>query len=249
MLDLCALVTGASRGLGQATAARFAAAGYRVAITGRNEARLKIAADSMRTRPGHVLTLAGDVGDPDTVRDQFGQIMAEFGRLDVVVNNAGDASPHFIGDITDQDAIAQINTNLLGAIWVCREAVTSMQSAGGGHIINVSSESARAPLPMLSVYAAAKAGLETLTLSLANEVRADGIRVSLFRAGRTAGGFSAHWSTEQRDRARAVWERGGYLSRRDPNRTSAADAAAMLFAVASASGTGYVTELSVQPLA
>lgn len=238
-----ALVTGGSRGLGAAVAAELVGKGYRVAVTGRDEVALRAVVDALGP---FATALPGDVGDPDAVRGQFSELERLLGPPSVVVNNAGAAIPEAMSELTDGAVLGQVRTNLLGAMWTCREALRSM-SDGGGHIVNVSSESVRDPLPMLGVYAATKAGLETFTLALAEEGAARGVRVSLFRPGRTVGGFSDGWSDAAKAAARSEWERSGRLARMDPGRMTAADAAAALVSLVTGPVTGFVSVMSTRP--
>jgi len=240
-----ALVTGASRGLGLAVATELVRLGYRVAMTGRDEDTLVTAAARLGDA---ALPLAGDVGEPDVVRAQLDAVSELLGPPVVVVNNAGHAVPETLVGMSDGAVLSQMRTNLLGPMWVCRAAAVAMSAAGGGHIVNVSTESVRDPLPMLGVYAAAKAGLETFSGAFAEEVAELGIRVSLFRAGRTVGGFSERWDADKRDAARSLWERSGRLARMSPGRMSADDAARTLVSLVASPSSGYISELSTRPL-
>jgi NAD(P)-dependent dehydrogenase (short-subunit alcohol dehydrogenase family) len=203
-------VTGASRGTGRAMAAAAAARGAQVALLARKSDHLD---DAAATIPGALavpvdLTVAGEI------RTAFATIDRDLGRLDVLVNNAATATPALIEDVDDDDALAQLQTNFLAAVFCARSAVPLMRRTGGGTIVNVSSESAQDPFPYLSMYGASKAALEAWTRALAHELRPDAIRVALLISGLTnTGGFSSRWDPVVRQAAVKRWEEGGYLAR------------------------------------
>ncbi|MDP3892506.1 SDR family oxidoreductase [Nocardioides sp.] len=176
------VVTGGARGIGRGITGRFAAAGADVVTCGRSAV-----ADPAPAR-AH---LQCDVRDPESVEALVAEVVERFGRLDVLVNNAGgapyalaaDASPRFHGKIMD--------LNLLGPLLVAQAANRVMQQQeSGGAIVNISSISATRPSPGTAVYGAAKAGIDSLTTSLAMEwaprVRLNAIDVGLCRTEQTA---------------------------------------------------------------
>jgi NAD(P)-dependent dehydrogenase (short-subunit alcohol dehydrogenase family) len=155
------LVTGGSRGIGRTIAARFAAAGARVLACSRREPSVAL--------PG-VEHIVGDVREPDVATSLVGEAVRRFGRLDVVVNNAGggpsvpaaEASPNLVTSV--------VRLNLLAPFFVAQAANAVMQKQdGGGLVINIGSVSATDPVPGTAAYAAAKAGLSVLTRALAVE--------------------------------------------------------------------------------
>ena len=205
-----AAVTGASRGIGLVVARALAVEGASVALLARDKDRLALAADGIADS----FALRTDVGDPDSVRDAFAQIRRRHGHLDLLVNNAAVAWPHTIEASTDAQLQAEVATNLLGPIYAIREAVPLLRAAGGGHIVNVSTESVLDPFPHLLVYAATKAALETLSAGLVHELKRERIRVTLLRAGRTDGSeFRAHWDPDAAARAEQDWIAGGFRGR------------------------------------
>ena len=179
-----ALVTGAGGGLGKQIALQLIAAGATVAALGRTPEKL----EKLREIHGKsVLPLIGDVGNPDDVRNAFQHIDEQFGRLDILINNAGIYHPFLIDEASDHQLQSIINTNLLGPAYCMREAVKRMKPNGGGDIVNVTSESARNPFPYLSMYAASKSGLEALSTAQRAELSAHDIRVIIFRSGSMTG--------------------------------------------------------------
>jgi NAD(P)-dependent dehydrogenase (short-subunit alcohol dehydrogenase family) len=114
------------------------------------------------------------------------------------------------------DALLQeeIATNLLGPIYCIRSAIPHMRARGGGDIVNITSESVRMPYPFLTVYAAAKSAVETLSVGLRTELRGTNIRVSVLRSGRLAeSGFNRHWPEERRQRYREIVLQEGFYAR------------------------------------
>lgn len=209
-----ALVTGAATGLGKQIAAQLVAAGSKVAILGRTLASLEQVADELGAA---AFPVVADVANPDQVRQAFAAVDSHFGDIDILINNAATYFPFRIEDASDQHLQTIINTNLLGPAYCVREAVPRMKRRGGGDIINVSSESTRNPFPFLTVYAASKGGLETLSQGLRTELKEYGIRVAVLRTGTlitTAGNNAslANWTPEQLADALALWEKTGHNS-------------------------------------
>jgi 3-oxoacyl-[acyl-carrier protein] reductase len=173
------LVTGGSAGIGLATAMKFAAEGYRVAICGRDELRLeqaRQALDAVTIEPRCEACVV-DVGEAATLRDFIDQVATKWGRIDVLVNNAGMAPMAPIDQLTDDDFDRTLRVNV-GAVYHATRAVwTIMRSQAGGVIVNVSSMSALDPFTGFSVYGACKAWVNTFTHAAAAEGRALGIRV------------------------------------------------------------------------
>lgn len=165
-----ALVTGASRGIGAGVALLLAEHGARVAVHfgGDHEAAEKVR--SGLPGQGHI-TVGADLGDPGAAADLPDRVVKALGRLDIVVNNAGIFEPHDIGG-PDQDAWQEIWTrtlavNLDGPAHIIQAAVPHLEAAGGGHIVNITSRGAYRGEPEAPAYGASKAGLNSLTQSLA----------------------------------------------------------------------------------
>lgn len=202
-----AVVTGASRGIGLATARALVARGARVALLARGGKRLEQAAADL----GEAATaIRADVSDPDSVRAAFTQVRAKLGGLDILVNNAGMAGLHTVEAASDKELRAQIDTNLLGVVYCARAAIPMLREAGGGDIVNVSSSAVADPYPYLSIYAATKAAVEMFSVALRREVAADGTRVTVFRSGPAWTAFNESWDAETAAKAYQAWEEGGY---------------------------------------
>ncbi|MCW8158366.1 SDR family oxidoreductase [Stutzerimonas xanthomarina] len=174
-----AVVTGGGVGLGRDVATLLIEQGARVAVLGRTRSTLDQVADALGE---NLLPVVADVSDPRQVRAAFSAIDAAFAGADILINNAAVYQPYRIEDATDTELASTFAINVLGPAYCIREAIPRMRRRGGGDIVNVSSESVSNPFPYLSAYAASKSALETLSQGLRNELRAEGIRVSIFRA-------------------------------------------------------------------
>ena len=181
-----AVVTGASAGSGLGIATRFVEEGASVVMLARNKERLEQVAEELGET---AVPIATDVGDPDSVRAAFAEITRRFGKLDVLVNHAAVYRPCPVELLSDGDIERQIATNLMGPVYTSRAAIPLLRSAGGGDIVNTSSESTLHPFPMLSMYVASKAALEAFGVVLALEVREDDIRVTTVVQGTAQGGW------------------------------------------------------------
>ena len=115
-----------------------------------------------------------------------------------------------IEDLTDADLRAQLGTNFLGLVHCTREAIPKLRDAGGGDIVNVSSTSVRDPYPYMSIYSATKAAMESFTIALRREVKADGTRVILLRCGPSWTTFGDRWDPGTAGVALQEWAEGGY---------------------------------------
>jgi NAD(P)-dependent dehydrogenase (short-subunit alcohol dehydrogenase family) len=175
------VVSGASSGLGQACARFLAARGDDVFGTSR----------SARDDDAGVAMLAMDVDDDASVERAVAMVVERSGRIDAVVNNAGFGLAGALEDTSSDEARAQLDTNVIGVLRVCRAVIPYMRRAGGGHIVNVSSLAGRVAMPYQGMYTASKFALAGLTTSLRHELAADGIRVALVEPGDFKTGFTA----------------------------------------------------------
>jgi 3-oxoacyl-[acyl-carrier protein] reductase len=172
------VVTGASRGLGRAFAEDLAGRGALLVINGRDETRLGEVANGIRERGGEVLTVAGSVADDAVAERLVACALAEFGRLDALVNNAGIVRDRTLLKMTEAEFDDVIATNLRGT-WTCgRHAARAMAESGGGSIVNVVSNAAFHGSVGQSNYGASKAGVAALTRAWSTELARFGIRVN-----------------------------------------------------------------------
>ncbi len=194
--DRVYIVTGASRGIGFATAKLLVEKGARVALLARNADQVAAAAASIGDA---ALGIGVDVGDSAGMGSAFDQTVAAFGRLDGVVNNAGATMVCRIENLTEDAIMLQIKANLLGVIYGSQFAIPHLRKAGGGRIVNVTSATVRHPeeFPLLSIYGATKAAAERFTFELRNEVKADNIGVTCFSPGTAETTFGAALNAEE----------------------------------------------------
>jgi NAD(P)-dependent dehydrogenase (short-subunit alcohol dehydrogenase family) len=188
-----AIITGAGRGIGAAIATKLASLGARAILCGRSRAALEQTAAAIQNS-GHVSTVIEcDVTDPGSVESLAERVEHTFGRLDILVNNAGIRGPQGPLHELPPDAWDSIvNTNLRGVYYMIRGFAPLMVSAHSGHIINISSLAGKNPIPNGAAYAASKWGLNGLSYSLAEELRAYKIRVSVICPGSVHTEFSPH---------------------------------------------------------
>ncbi|MCY1054992.1 oxidoreductase [Nannocystis sp. SCPEA4] len=181
------LITGSSRGLGKELAQAALAAGHRVVVTARRPEQLHelVEAHGERAR-----AVALDVTDPAAAQAAVAAAVDAFGRLDVVVNNAGYANLSSIEDVAEADFRAQFETNFFGAFHVTRAALPVLRRQRAGHIVQISSIGGRTGSPGLAAYQSAKWALEGFSEVLHAEVKPLGIRVTLVEPG----GFRTDWA-------------------------------------------------------
>ncbi|MEZ5687709.1 MAG: SDR family oxidoreductase [Caenibius sp.] len=177
----CVVLTGATRGIGKATALRFAEEGARIVAVARNADDL----DTLARELGDAMaaSVAGDVGD-EAIAEQALRACLPLGGCDILVNTAGIFPAARLADIKTAEAEAIIRTNFFGVFNFCRTIVPHMVQRSSGAVVNVSSIAARTPTPGISVYAASKAAVESFSRSIAAEV-APTVRVNCLAPGPT----------------------------------------------------------------
>ncbi len=177
--------------MGKHIAAALVKEGARVALLARASEALDRTASEIGA---NAIAVPCDISDPDAVRAAFETIAAQFGGLDILINNAGMSMLGHAWDYSDEAIQRQIGVNFTGPIYTCRAGVPLLRKSGRGQIVNISSESVKAPYPMLSVYGASKLALEYYTRALRKELRPYGVRVTTLRSGFIAGGeMSTVW--------------------------------------------------------
>jgi NAD(P)-dependent dehydrogenase (short-subunit alcohol dehydrogenase family) len=187
-----ALITGASRGIGEAIARALAANGAEVILTSRKLEDLKHVADDIIKAGGKATALACHIGEMTQINQLFAEIKKKFDRLDILINNAG-TNP-FFGDVLAVDERAWDKTfdvNLKGLFFISQFAAKMMKEKGGGAILNVASVNAVRPAPFQSIYSITKAGIVALTKSFAKELAPLNIRVNALLPGLTDTKFAS----------------------------------------------------------
>lgn len=190
-------ITGASKGFGYVWTEAALARGDSVAAAARNIGSL----DALKMKYGdRLLPLTLDVGDKGAVDAAVKQAHQRFGRIDVAINNAGYGLFGAIEEVSEQEARAQIETNLFGALWVTQAVLPIMRAQHSGHIIQISSIGGVWAVPTVGLYHASKWGLEGFSQALAGEVKGLGIKVTIIEPG----GFATEWGTSSARRARQL---------------------------------------------
>jgi NAD(P)-dependent dehydrogenase (short-subunit alcohol dehydrogenase family) len=188
------LITGTSRGFGREWALAALERGDSVAATARDIGTLE---ELVAAHGDAVLPISLDVTDREADFAAVAQAHEHFGRLDVVVNNAGYGQFGMLEELSEAEAREQIETNLFGALWVTQAALPFLRAQGSGHILQVSSIGGISAFPMVGIYHASKWGLEGFSQALAQEVAGFGIKVTLIEPG----GYSTDWGGSSAKRA------------------------------------------------
>jgi NAD(P)-dependent dehydrogenase (short-subunit alcohol dehydrogenase family) len=207
-----AIVTGSTKGIGRAIAEALALEGMNVCISARKIEEVEEAVGELgEIGEGEVTGVVCDVRDYDEVKALFEHTVAEFGGVDVLVNNAGIGIFGRVDETSPEDFRAVLETNLFGVFYCCREAIPLMKNRGGGYIINISSLAGTNAHPQMAAYNASKFGLNGFSEALMQEVRHDGIKVSYIMPGSVNTYFggdepdeSQSWQLQPADIARVV---------------------------------------------
>jgi NAD(P)-dependent dehydrogenase (short-subunit alcohol dehydrogenase family) len=209
MSDRIWFITGASRGFGRAFAEAALATGDRVAATARDISALGALVEE---HGDAVLPVGLDVTDRDACFEAIGTAHERFGRLDVVVNNAGYGLSGAIEEVSEEQARRQIEVNLLGALWVTQAALPILREQGSGWFVQVSSIGGLAAFPLTGVYHASKWGLEGFSESLRQEIAPFGVKVLLVEPS----AFRTDWAGSSMARATPLepYEQIDFISER-----------------------------------
>lgn len=209
-----ALITGGTRGIGYAVAQALLARGDSVVVTGTSDDGVIRAEKALAAAAGdstRVLGVACDVRDRAAVQRAVATAVQRFGRLDVLVNNAGVGVGAPVAVLTEEEWDRLIGINLTGVFHCCQAALEPMKAGGGGWIITISSLAGKNPFAGGAAYCATKAGVDAFSEALMQEVRHDGIRVSHICPGSVATGFNgrepeagAEWKLHPEDVAEVV---------------------------------------------
>ena len=190
--DKVAIVTGASSGIGEATAIALAQQGAKVAIAARRGDRLEALAQKIQANGGEVFSLTVDVTDESQVRDLISKTNAKWGRVDILVNNAGVMLLGMIDGANTEDWRRMMNINVLGLMYATHAALPLMKAQGQGHIVNISSVAGRVANAGSGVYNASKWAVNAFSEALRKEVYKDNIRVTIVEPGLVATDLPTH---------------------------------------------------------
>ena len=187
MPNRAAIVTGASRGIGLALAETLADEGYALTVSARKPDTLQAAAEQLRARGAEVEAIEGNLADPDSIAEVVGRHRDRFGRLDVLVNNAGVGIGATATDHQTKHVDLQLDVNLRAIILFYRESIELLRAAGAEHgsalVVNLASLAGKSPQPWLSVYSATKAAVVAYTVAMNKELANDGVKSVAFCPG------------------------------------------------------------------
>ena len=186
--DKTVIITGASMGVGAATARRFAAHGANLVLAARGKKALEEIAEELRPKTGVVIS-AMDVADDDACSSLLKKANYEFGAIHILVNNAGYHCRGPVEEVPAAELARMIDVNLRAPIYLTRLALPYIREAGGGAVINVASLAGRTPVPGSATYSASKFGLRAFTFALAEELRGSGIKLAAVSPGPIDTGF------------------------------------------------------------
>ncbi len=182
-MNRTALITGASRGIGRACALELAKAGMRVALAARQVEKLEEVAAEARATGGEAFVVAIDMSDQSSIKEAIGKTAKEFGRIDILINNAGVTKDGLALRMKPEDWNLVLQTNLTGAFYCIQQVISPMMRERWGRIVNISSVVGEAGNAGQANYVASKAGLIGLTKSLAQELGSRNITVNAVAPG------------------------------------------------------------------
>lgn len=236
-----AVITGGSEGLGRACALKFAQEGARVAICARRKEILERTAEAIRNAAGaDVLAVPADVTKPDEVEAFISQVIARFGRIDVLVNNAGTSAAAPFEQVDDRAWQQDLDLKFMAAVRCCRLVIPHMRRQGGGRIINVTTVGGKAPGARALPTTVTRAAGINLTKSLANEYAPDRVLVNTVCLGLVK---SMQWERRARGDADAYYRE---VAKRVPlGRVGEAEEFADLVAFLASERAGYITGTAI----
>ncbi|MEY2436053.1 MAG: hypothetical protein QOJ67_2962 [Acidimicrobiaceae bacterium] len=240
-----AVITGASSGIGAASAGLLAGLGHPVVLGARRVAQCEAVADAIRAAGGDATALCLDVSDTASIEEFVAGAIAAVGGIEILVSNAGDVLPRATV-ATDPDAFAaQVGINLLGAQRLVASVVPAMIERRRGDVVFITSDVVRVPRPSMSSYVSSKWGLEGLARAMQLELEGTGVRASIVRPGPTLTEMGSAWSGEMLGPLMEQWTRFGLL-RHGGYLTADGVAGAVAASVSAPRGTHF-TLIEVEP--
>jgi NADP-dependent 3-hydroxy acid dehydrogenase YdfG len=240
-----AVVTGASSGIGAATALALAAAGYPVALGARRTDRCDEVATAIRDAGGEAVVHALDVTDSESVTEFAKAVASDLGDIEIVVSNAGAVAPGTVHEVDPERFAREIDLNLVGAQRLVRAFVPGMVERQRGDFVFVSSDVAVRARPFMSSYAAGKWGLEGMAHAVQMELEGTGVRASIVRPGPTWSEMGTDWDVDQGAFVLKQWVRFGLA--RHPHFLKPAALADAITTVVSAPRGVHLNLIEVSP--
>lgn len=240
-----AVVTGASSGIGAATALSLAAAGFPVALGARRTERLEEVAAQIRADGGEAVTHPLDLTDEESVETFAKAVQAELGDVEVVVSNAGAVAPGTIVEVDSERFTRELDLTVVGAHRLVKAFVPAMIERRRGDVVFISSDTAVRPRPFMAAYSSGKWGLEGLAQSLQLELEGTGVRASVVRPGPTWSEMGADWDVDEAGFVLTQWVRFGMA--RHPHFMKPAAVADAITTVVSAPRGVHLSLVEVNP--
>jgi NAD(P)-dependent dehydrogenase (short-subunit alcohol dehydrogenase family) len=238
--DSVIIITGASTGLGEATARLFAGQGAKVALAARSAGKLNQLATEL---PGS-FAIPVDLRDPSSIAHMVARVHTHYGRIDLLINNAGQGMHGFLEQVEVTQYRSLMDLNLYGPLLVMQAVIPIMRKQGGGMIMNVSAPLAGMPyIPSLGAYASTKAALTLITLTARAELAAENIRVGVIYPGMMATDMHRHLLPASTTQPVAVaWEAGGDLPAGAPQREAPQAVAGEILEAVQQEGAEHYTQ-------
>jgi NAD(P)-dependent dehydrogenase (short-subunit alcohol dehydrogenase family) len=240
-----AVVTGASSGIGAATATALAMAGHPVALGARRLDRCEELAATVRAGGGEAFAHPLDVGDSDSVKAFAAAVEDALGPVEVVVSSAGDLAAGRVHELDSAEFVAQMQVHLVGAHRLVSHFVPKMVARRRGDIVFISSDTVPAPRSWTGAYVAAKSGVEGMAHTTQMELEGTGVRASIVRPGPTATGMGMTWDAETTGAVLEDWVKWGHA--RHPFFLRPSDVAAAVAAVVATPRGAHLRLVEVQP--
>jgi NADP-dependent 3-hydroxy acid dehydrogenase YdfG len=240
-----AVVTGASSGIGAATAIALATAGHPVALGARRTDRCEELAATIRAGGGEAIALPLDVADGDAVKAFAVAAAGQIGPVEILVSCAGEVQAGLVHEVDPAEFARQVEVNLVGAHRIASAVVPGMVARRRGDVVFVSSDVVRAPRPRMGAYVAAKNAVDGMARAMQMELEGTGIRVSVVRPGQTMTGMGMDWDSATVQAVIDDWARWGLA--RHPHFLWPDDVAAAVMAIVSTPRGAHITLLEIEP--
>jgi NADP-dependent 3-hydroxy acid dehydrogenase YdfG len=240
-----AAITGASSGIGAATAIALATAGHPVALGARRTDKCRELVAAIRADGGEAIALPLDVGDDDAVNAFAVAVADQLGPVEVLVSCAGDAEVGLVHELDSAEFARQVQVNLVGAHRMVAAVVPGMIARQRGDVVFVSSDVVRRPRPRMGAYVSAKHGVDGMARTMQMELEGTGVRVSVVRPGPTMTGMGMSWDAVAVATMLDDWV--GWGLARHPHFLRPEDVAAAVTAIVSVPRGAHITLLEIEP--
>ena len=239
------VVTGASSGIGAATAIALATAGHPVALGARRVGKCEELAATIRAGGGEAMALTLDAADDASVENFAEAVAGDLGPIEILVHAAGDLAAQPVHEMDTGEFLRQLQVNLVGAHRLVSAVVPGMVTRQRGDIVFISSDVLRVPRPRMGAYVAAKHGIEGMARTMQMELEGTGVRVSVIRPGPTMTGMGMDWEPETTQAVLEDWVKWGLA--RHPYFLRPSDVAAAVTTIVSAPRGSHLTLIEIEP--